>query len=218
MKNLLLLCSCFLLFSACANDAYKLKISNNMADAHGHGVYFRSSIRNSYAGEIRKALSNKFAQMGIRTATSTDNADYIAIFDIETFYKQDTSFKNTSMADSYSDKILFSGENDGETLFFSGNKNINVDTDRTCFTLNIGKKNTSDILYASTFCANEIIELEEFVPYVVDVYSKFATYKNANIGVQCINSASGKISCDTINDRQKAFINSLWTDSRIKQD
>ena len=61
MKKLLLLTLCLL--SACAQDPYKLEISNNLADDHGQSIYFRSSLRSAYAGQIRRILSKKFGDV-----------------------------------------------------------------------------------------------------------------------------------------------------------
>jgi hypothetical protein len=216
MKKAFLPLVCVLL-SACSYsyDAYKLKTANNLDGAHGQSIYFRSSLRSGYAGTIRRILSNKFGEMGIKTATSAENAEYIAIFDIETFYKQDTPYKNTSLANTASDGVLFSDSDDSSSLYFSGNANMKVDNDKTCFTLNIGQKGTSRISYASSFCANTVTETEDFVPLVVDLYGKYATIRSADIGVQCLTAETGDVSCEPIYDRQNAFLRSLWIDSTI---
>ena len=91
MKKLLLLAICLL--TACAQDPYKLKISNTLADDHGQSIYFRSSLRSSYAGQIRRVLSKKLGEIGMKTAASAETSDFIAIFDIETFYKQSGKYK-----------------------------------------------------------------------------------------------------------------------------
>ena len=85
-KRLIILLA--LITAACAQDPYRLKINNSLGPEHGKSIYFRSNMRSSYAGQIRNALSKKFADSGMKTATSADNADFIGIFDIETFYAQ----------------------------------------------------------------------------------------------------------------------------------
>lgn len=209
---------CLLLIS-CAQDPYRLKIDNNLGNSHGQSIYFRSNLRSTYAGQIRRALSQKFGEIGMKTATSAENADFIAIFDIETLYHQTDQFKNVSYANTQSDAVLFTDDDEANSLGFSGNANMNVSHDQTCFTLNIGRKGTSAISYGSSFCADEVQETEDMLPKVLDIYQKYATYQQANVGVQCITSADGQtISCDPVHDRQQAFINSLWIDHDIKED
>lgn len=215
MKKLLLLTLCLL--SACAQDPYKLEISNNLADDHGQSIYFRSSLRSAYAGQIRRILSKKFGEIGMKTATSAENADFIAIFDIETFYKQSGKYKDASYANN-STGFLFSGDENSSSQYFSGNANMQTDRDETCFTLNIGRKDTSRAVYSSTFCADTTYETEEFLPLVLDVYSKYGNYTTANVGVQCVTSPESDVACNPIHDRQQAFINSLWIDRQISTD
>ena len=215
MKKLFLLTFCLL--SACAQDPYKLKISNTLADDHGQSIYFRSSLRSSYAGQIRRVLSNKFGEIGMKTATSAENADFIAIFDIETFYKQNEKYKDASYANN-STGFLFSADENSSSQYFSGNANIQTDRDKTCFTLNIGRKDSSIAVYSSTFCADTTYETEDFLPLVLDVYGKYGNYTTANVGVQCITSPDGNVDCNPIHDRQQAFINSLWIERQISAD
>ncbi len=215
MKKLILLTFCLL--AACAQDPYKLKISNTLADSHGQSIYFRSSLRSSYAGQVRRVLSKKFGEIGMKTATSAENADFIAIFDIETFYKQNGKYKDASYANNTTG-VLFSSDENASSQYFSGNANINADRDQTCFTLNIGRKDTSRAVYASTFCADTTYETEDFLPLVLDVYGKYGSYTTANVGVQCLTSPEGEVACNPVHDRQQAFINSLWMDRQISDD
>lgn len=215
MKKLLLISLCLL--SACAQDPYKLQISNTLADSHGQSIYFRSSLRSSYAGQIRRVLSKKFGEIGMKTAASAETADFIAIFDIETFYKQSGKYKDAAYANN-STGVLFSSDENASSQYFSGNANMQTDRDQTCFTLNIGRKDTSNIVYASTFCADTTYETEDFLPLVLDVYSKYGNYTTANVGIQCMTNPEGKVACDPIHDRQQAFINSLWIDRQISDD
>ena len=209
---------CFFLVS-CAQDPYRLKINNNLGNSHGQSIYFRSNLRSAYAGQIRRTLSQKFGEIGMKTATSAENSDFIAIFDIETLYPQQGNYKNVSYHNTQGDSVLFTDEEDAHSLGFSGNANMKVDHDQTCFTLNIGKKGASFVSYNSSFCSDEVQETEDMLPKVLDIYQKYATYQQANIGVQCISSADGqRISCDPVHDRQQAFINSLWMDHEIKDD
>lgn len=205
-----------LLLGACAQDPYRLKINNMLSDAHGSSVYYRSNLRSSYAGQIRRVLSNKLSEMGLKAATSTENADYIAIFDIETFYKQASEKFNPDAFNNTADNAyLFGDDENSESMGFSGNANMNVDTDKTCFTLKIGPKGTSNVRYDSSFCAAGIMDTEEMLPYVLDIYAKYATYQQADVGVQCMASESGEISCNAMYDRQQAFMNSLWMERDI---
>ncbi len=215
MKKLLLLAICLL--TACAQDPYKLKISNTLADDHGQSIYFRSSLRSSYAGQIRRVLSKKLGEIGMKTAASAETSDFIAIFDIETFYKQSGKYKDAAYANN-STGVLFSSDENASSQYFSGNANMQTDRDQTCFTLNIGRKDTSNIVYASTFCADTTYETEDFLPLVLDVYSKYGNYTTANVGIQCMTNPEGKVACDPIYDRQQAFINSLWIDRQISDD
>lgn len=215
MKKLLLLAICLL--TACAQDPYKLKISNTLADDHGQSIYFRSSLRSSYAGQIRRVLSKKLGEIGMKTAASAETSDFIAIFDIETFYKQSEKYKDAAYANN-STGVLFSSDENASSQYFSGNANMQTDRDQTCFTLNIGRKDTSNIVYASTFCADTIYETEDFLPLVLDVYSKYGSYTTANVGIQCMTNPEGEVSCNPIHDRQQAFINSLWIDRQISDD
>ena len=212
MKKLLLWAICLL--TACAQDPYKLKISNTLADDHGQSIYFRSSLRSSYAGQIRRVLSKKFGEIGMKTAASAETADFIAIFDIETFYKQSGKYKDAAYANN-STGVLFSSDENASSQYFSGNANMQTDRDETCFTLNIGRKDTSHVAYASTFCADTTYETEDFLPLVLDVYGKYGNYTTANVGVQCVTSPEGDVACNPIHDRQQAFINSLWIDRQI---
>lgn len=215
MKKLLLLAICLL--TACAQDPYKLKISNTLADDHGQSIYFRSSLRSSYAGQIRRVLSKKLGEIGMKTAASAETSDFIAIFDIETFYKQSGKYKDAAYANN-STGVLFSSDENASSQYFSGNANMQTDRDQTCFTLNIGRKDTSNIVYASTFCADTTYETEDFLPLVLYVYSKYGNYTTANVGIQCMTNPEGKVACDPIHDRQQAFINSLWIDRQISDD
>ncbi len=215
MKKLLYLAICLL--TACAQDPYKLKISNTLADDHGQSIYFRSSLRSSYAGQIRRVLSKKLGEIGMKTAASAETSDFIAIFDIETFYKQSGKYKDAAYANN-STGVLFSSDENASSQYFSGNANMQTDRDQTCFTLNIGRKDTSNIVYASTFCADTTYETEDFLPLVLDVYSKYGNYTTANVGIQCMTNPEGKVACDPIHDRQQAFINSLWIDRQISDD
>lgn len=217
MKKSLGIWGCLVL-AACAQDPYRLKIDNNMAGDHGKSIYFRSNLRSSYAGQIRRVLSNKFGEVGMKTATAAEDADFIAIFDIETFYKQTQAYKNTSYANTRSDSALFTAEEEGTSLDYTGNANMAVDRDKTCFTLNIGRRETSIPRYTSSFCAQTTMDTEEMLPLVLDIYGKYGNYQSADVGVQCLTDQDGKISCDTVHDRQQAFINSLWVDSDIAED
>jgi len=201
---------------ACAQDPYRLQIENNMGNEHGQSIYFRSNLRSAYASQIRRVLSNKFSESGMKTATSATDADFIGIFDIETFYKQDSAYKNTSYANTQNDAVLFTADEDATSLAYTGNANMKVDKDKTCFTLNMGRKDTSKVLYNSTFCASRVYEPEEMLPQILDIYAKYANYESANIGVQCLQNANEQISCDAVHDRQQAFVNSLWIDREIK--
>lgn len=201
----------------CAQDPYHLKIDNNMTGDHGSSIYFRSNLRSSFAGQIRRILSNKFGEIGMKTATAAEDADFIAIFDIETFYKQTKAYKNTSYVNTQSDSALFTAE-EGTSLAYTGNANMVVDHDKTCFTLNIGRRESSVARYTSSFCAETIMEPEEMLPLVLDIYGKYGNYQSADVGVRCLTDQSGKISCDTIHDHQQAFVNSLWIDSEIHED
>lgn len=212
-KSLFLLLS--LMLSSCAQDAYRLRIDNQMNRYHGQSIYFRSNMRSNYAGQIRRVLSDKFSETGMKTATSVDNADFVAIFDIETFYKQDKPFKNTSFVNTIGDAPLFTSDDESHSLSYTGNANMSVDRDKTCFTLNIGKKDTSDALYNSTFCANEVVDTENMVPMVNDIYGQYANYEHADVGVQCLEGVDGSVACQPLHDRQQAFINSLWVENRI---
>lgn len=214
MKKILFLTLCLL--SACAQDPYKLKIDNSLAEAHGQSVYFRSSLRSSYAGQIRRVLSKKFGEIGLKTATSAENADFIAIFDIETFYKQSGKYKDAGYANMSSNDVLFSDDENASSQYYSGNANLQTNRDETCFTLNIGRKGTSHVAYTSSFCADTIYETEDFLPLVLNIYEKYGTYSQANVGVQCLSNSANVISCDIVHDRQQAFINSLWIDRQIE--
>ena len=215
MKKAVLFLMC-LIIAACAQDPYRLKINNNMTADHGKSIYFRSNMRSTYAVEIRRALSKKFGEMGMKTATAAENADLIAIFDIETFYKQTDAYKNTSYANTENDAVLFTDDEDAHSLDFSGNANFKVNHDQTCFTMNIGPKGTSYIKYATTFCAAGVTETEQMLPLVLNVYDQYATYQYTDVGIQCFSDEDGQnTQCHPLHDRQKAFINSLWIDSNI---
>ena len=208
-----------LLLAACAQDPYRLKISSTMAQEHGQSIYFRSGMRSNYAGEIRRMLSRKFGEIGMKTATSAENADFIAIFDVDTIYKStDTGGVRSFAADGQSEIPLFADGLDGRTQDYVGNSEIKADRDKTCFTLKIGRKNTSHASYDSYFCSDIQEDTEEMLPRVLDVYSKYGTYESANVGMQCLADASGKVSCDVVRDQQQAFIKSLWIDHDITED
>ena len=207
------------MLSACAQDPYHLDISNNMGGAHGQSVYYRSNMRTSYAGQLRRVLSKKFGELGLKPATAIDHAEYIAIFDIETFYKQDgDKFNPAAFESSHNTSVLFSDAEDDESLGYSGNANMIVDYDKTCFTLKMGQKGTSRVAYSSSFCADGVRDAEEMLPMVIDVYSKYATYQSANVGIRCLQNETGEVNCNAINDRQQEFINSLWIERSISED
>lgn len=216
MKKLFLILAAFVL-SSCAQDPYRLKVSSQMAKEHGKSVYFRSNMRSTYAGQIRRVLGNKFGEIGIKTATSTENADFIGIFDIETLYA-DSGVSSVAYKGNAGETPLFTDSTDGHGLDYSGNENMKVDKDKTCFTLKIGRKNTSNPSYDSSFCADAVEETEEMLPKIIDIYTKYGNYESADVGVQCLSDIEGKVSCDVIHNRQKAFINSLWIDSTITDD
>lgn len=217
MKKFLLI-AVGLILSACAQDPYHLKINNSLAEAHGQSIYFRSNMRSEYSGQIRRILSKKLGESGLKTATSTDNADYIAIFDIENFYKNSGDYKNTSYTNTATNTPLFTTEEESSAMAYTGNANMVVNSDKTCFTLKIGRKDTSNIAYDSSFCASDIFEVEQMLPLVLDVYSKYGNYTSADVGVQCITNLQNEISCSAIHDRQQAFINSLWIEHNIVDD
>lgn len=213
-KTLMLMFTLFL--GACAQDPYHLKINNRLADDHGKSVYFRSNLRSTYAAPLRRVLSDKLGEMGLRPAASVESADLVAIFDIETFYKQTETYKDASYANINSNSVLFTDEEEADSLGYSGNANMKVDYDQTCFTMNIGPKGTSNVKYNSSFCANTPMEIEEILPQIFDVYSKYATYQYADVGVQCLPDVSGKdITCNPIHDRQQMFVDSLWREHDI---
>ena len=220
MKKFLISVASVLLLSSCAQDPYHLDIANHMSGAHGQSVYYRSNMRTAYAGQIRRVLSNKFKEMGIKPATSAEIADYIAIFDIETFYKQaGDKFNPAAFETKENAAVLFSdAEDDDESLGFSGNANMAVDYDKTCFTLKMGPKGTSKIAYSSSFCANGVRDTEEMLPVVLDVYDKYATYQWADVGVRCMQHEGGDVFCSAINDRQQEFFKSLWIERNIAED
>lgn len=207
-----------LLAAACAQDPYRLKIDNNLSESHGQSIYFRSNLRSTYAAQIRRVLSNKFGEIGLRTTAATEDADLIGIFDIETFYKQSNDYKHASYAVNQSEAPLFTTIDEGTALSYSGNADMTVNHDKTCFTLKIGRKETSIVKYASTFCADTIKDAEDMLPMILDIYGKYASYKYSDIGVQCLSNNSGQISCNPVRDRQQAFINSLWTEYDIPED
>lgn len=95
MKKLLLLTLCLL--SACAQDPYKLEISNNLADDHGQSIYFRSSLRSAYAGQIRRILSKKFGEIGMKTATSAENATLSPFLILKLFISRAANIKTHPM-------------------------------------------------------------------------------------------------------------------------
>ena len=208
MKRVLFL-FILMLISACAQDAYRLKVENGIGRYHGQSIYFRSSMRSSFAGQIRRVLSNKFATIGMKTATTAQDADFIAIFDVEPFYKQEKAYKNTSFANTARDMPLFTAQEEGSSLAYTGNANMKVEYDKTCFTLNIGKTETSDVLYASSFCARGIVETEDMLPLITNVYEQYASYGAVDVGA---------VNCQPVRDQQQAFINSLWIDHEIVDD
>ena len=217
-KFLILLTSCFVLCS-CAQDPYHLDITNNMSGAHGQSVYYRSNMRTTYAGQLRRGLSKKFGEMGLKPATSAETADYIAIFDVETFYKQSSEkFNPAAFENSQNTSVLFSDAEDDESLSFYGNANMSVDHDKTCFTLKMGPKGTSRVMYSSSFCAGGVRDIEDMLPEILDVYGKYATYQSANVGIRCLQNQEGEVSCSAINDRQREFFNSLWIEDGISED
>ncbi len=217
MKKILLV-MISLAMAACAQDPYRLKVSSVMSGEHGQSIYFRSNMRSAYASQIRRLLGKKFGEMGMKTATSAENADFIAIFDVETFYADGGTYTNTNYNNTPKDVPLFTDSTDGSTLDYSGNANVTVNKDQTCFTLKIGRKNTSRLSYDSSFCADAVEDTEEMLPKILDIYEKYGNYERADVGVQCLSDAAGQISCDVVHDRQKAFINSLWIDSAITED
>lgn len=216
MKKMFLILAALVLAS-CAQDPYRLKVKSQMAKEHGQSVYFRSNMRSTYAGQIRRVLSNKFGEIGIKTATSTETADFIGIFDVETLYA-DSGSSSTSYKGNSADTPLFTDSTDGPGLDYSGNENMQVNKDKTCFTLKIGRKNTSNLSYDSSFCADAVEDTEDMLPKIIDIYTKYGNYESADVGVQCLNNTEGEVSCDVIHDRRKAFINSLWIDSNISDD
>ncbi|MBR3502143.1 MAG: hypothetical protein IKO06_04480 [Alphaproteobacteria bacterium] len=219
MKIMPVLLLCSLILAGCAQDPYHLDITNNMSGAHGKSIYYRSNMRSSYAAQLRRTLSKKFGEMGLKPATAVDHADYIAIFDVETFYKQSSEkFNPAAYNNSQNTSVLFSDAEDDESLSFSGNANVSVNEDKTCFTLKMGQKGTSRALYSSSFCANGVRDTEEMLPAIIDVYSKYATYQSANVGVRCRQTEAKEIMCSAINDRQQEFINSLWSERTISDD
>ena len=209
-----------LMISACAQDPYRLKISNTLAQEHGKSIYFRSGMRSTYAADVRRLLSKKFGEIGMKTATSAENADFIGIFDVDTIYKADTDggIRNFSNANSASEVPLFADGLDGRTADYTDNRSIKSDRDKTCFTLKIGRKNTSSPSYDSYFCADTVEEIENMLPKIADVYGKYGNYQSADIGMQCLSDAAGKISCNPVRDQRQAFIKSLWIDSNISDD
>lgn len=216
--NKLFLIIAALVLSSCAQDPYRLKVSSSMAKEHGQSVYFRSNMRSTYAGQIRRVLSKKFGEIGLKTATSTENADFIGIFDVETLYADSGVSSKAYYNKKIDDTPLFTDSAEGHTLDYSGNENMKVDKDKTCFTLKIGRKNTSNVNYDSSFCADAVEDTEDMLPKIIDIYTKYGNYESADVGVQCLTDTEGKVSCDVIHDRQKAFINSLWIDSNISDD
>ena len=215
-KSLLILLG--LLLSACAQEPYRLQINSAMGGEHGQSIYFRSNMRNTYAAQIRRVLGQKFGEIGMKTATSAENADFIAIFDVETFYADSGTYVNTTYNNTANDAPLFTDSTEGSTLDYSGNANVKVNHDKTCFTLKIGRKNTSNLSYDSAFCSEAVEDIEEMLPKILDIYGKYGNYERADVGVQCLSDTSGNISCDTVHDKQKAFMNSLWIDSTISED
>lgn len=207
-----------LLLSACAQDPYRLKISSTMAREHGQSVYFRSGMRSNYAAELRKMLSRKFGEIGMKTATSAENADFIAIFDIDTVYKSNDSGGVRTLAVGNDDIPLFADGLDGRTQDYASNPEIKADRDKTCFTLKIGRKNTSSASYDSYFCSDVAEETEDMLPKILNVYGKYGNYESANIGMQCLADAGGKVECNPVRDQRQAFINSLWIDYDITDD
>lgn len=204
--------------AACAQSPYRLKVSSVMGNEHGQSIYFRSNMRSTYAAQIRRVLGKKFGEIGMKTATSAENADFIAIFDVETFYADGGTYINTTYNNTENDAPLFTDATDGNTLDYSGNANMRVDKDKTCFTLKIGRKNTSHLSYDSSFCADAVEDTEEMLPKILDIYAKYGNYERADIGVQCLSDVQGNISCDVIHDQQQAFVHSLWIDSTISDD
>ena len=214
MKKIFLLMYLFL--AGCATAPYHLKVRNDLANDHGKSVYFRTSMRSTYAMEIRRALSEKLAEIGLKTATSAENADLIAIFDIETFYRQNSPYKNTSYVNTSEDAVLFSDNEEANSLDFSGNANYVPTTDQTCFSLNIGPKATSYVKYNSMFCANKIMEPEQMLPLVLNVYEQYATYQYASIGLKCSLGEDGTTaSCQSGKIKRQSYIDIPWLDNYL---
>ena len=216
-KSLIVLLA--IISAACAQDPYRLKINNDLSGEHGKSIYFRSNLRSEYAGKIRGVLSKKFADSGMKTAASADSADFIGIFDIETFYKQDGDSQSRTYFKTQDDDMpLFAASENESAMAYSGNSDMTVDHDKTCFTLKIGRKDSSFVMYSSSFCAGEIVDTENMVPMAMSIYGKYGNYQSTDVGVQCFTSADGQVDCDTVHDRQQAFIDSLWIDSEISED
>jgi hypothetical protein len=75
------------------------------------------------------------------------------------------------------------------------------------------------VKYKTSFCAAEIIDTEQMLPMVLNVYEQYATYQYADVGIQCFADEDGKNSkCSPMHDRQQAFINSLWIDRNISEE
>lgn len=214
MKKIYWLMCLFL--AGCTGVPYHLNVRNDLAEDHGKSVYFRTNMRSTYAMEIRRELSQKFAEIGLKTATSSENADLIAIFDIETFYRQNLPYKNTSYANTNEDAVLFSDDEEANSLDFSGNANYTPTTDQTCFTLNIGPKATSYVKYNSMFCANKIMEPEQMLPLVLNVYAQYATYQYANIGLKCsLNQNGTEADCQSAKIKRQSYIDIPWVDNYL---
>ena len=211
-KIFLLLC---LFICGCVQAPYQLKVENDLAQYHGQSVYFRTNMRSSYAIEIRRLLSRKFGELGLKTATSAENAELIAIFDVETFYKQENAYKNTSYLNTADDSVLFTDDEEGNSLGFSGNANYIPTKNQTCFSLNVGEKGTSFAQYRSMFCASEIMETEQMLPLIIDVYEQYATYQYINVGIQCfIAKVGSSANCGTAN-KQNSFAGAALVDRYI---
>ncbi len=215
MKKIVMLMF-MLMLEACAQDPYRLRVKNDLAGYHGKSVYYRSNLRSIYAVPLRRTISEKFGEMGLKPAAVVEDADLVAIFDIETFYKQDEEYKNKTYNKVGPKAVLFTDDEESDSLGYSGNADMKITQDQTCFTMNAGPKGTSQLKYQMAFCANKQMEVDEILPQVFDVLAKYATYQYADVGVQCLPDASGSdISCNPIHDRQQMFVDSLWREHDI---
>ena len=95
---------------------------------------------------------------------------------------------------------------------------MNVAYDKTCFTLKIGRKDTSTVSYTSDFCARGIVETENMLPMVLNIYEQYASYGAIDVAMQCMENADRVMNCQAVRDRRQSFINSLWIDHQITDD